>query len=114
LRVVTVDYTNEHVRWAVCGICVLFIVALVAIASYAARSRLAFFIGSVGAFLGFIVPEPVVYKQYRSAGDAFMGTLMHTANHLVLWGIAGSSVGWAIGVYVRRKVRHRAIHRGLR
>jgi hypothetical protein len=106
-KVLAMDYTYEQIDWAVRGVSLLPIVALGAIASFAAKSRLAFLLGSAGALLGLIVPEPVVYAQYRSAEAAYMASLTDRAEHLVFWGIAGALGAWGLAVYVTRKP-HRA------
>lgn len=90
------------------GVQVLPIVALAAVASYLARSRLTFLLSTAGAFVGLIIPQPKVYANYSSAEAAYMGYLTDSASHIALCGMMGAAVGWGVGLYLesaRRRVK---------
>jgi len=98
-------YEREQIELAMWGVRLLPIVALVAIGSYVARSRIAFLLGSAGAFIGLVVPARIVYAQYSSVEAAYMGSLADSANHVLFYGIIGASIGWGLGIYLAVKRR---------
>ena len=98
-------YEREQIDLAMCGVRLLPIVALVAIGSYVARSRIAFLLGLAGAFIGLIVPARIVYAQYSGVDAAYMGSLADSANHVLFYGIIGASIGWGLGIYLAVKRR---------
>jgi hypothetical protein len=99
------DYTHEEIKWAVTGVSLLPIIALVAIASFTVRSRLALLLGAAGALLGLIIPQPVVYVQWSDPVAAYMSIFTDLADHLLFWGIVGAAAGWGIGFYLASRVR---------
>ena len=98
-------YEREQIELAMWGVRLLPIVALVAIGSYVARSRIAFLLGSAGAFIGLVVPARIVYAQYSSVEAAYMGSLTDSAHYVLFYGIMGASIGWGLGIYLAVKRR---------
>ena len=103
-----------QIEFAMWGVRVLVIIALAAIGSYAAKSRIAFLLGFAGAFLGLVIPEPVVHAQYRDAEAAHMAGLTDAADHVGFYGIIGATVGWGSGVYLEWLRRRKRLQFGLR
>jgi hypothetical protein len=69
----------------------LGIFGVVAIIAIAARRRLILLLGSVGGLLGLIVPQLVVFAQYRSTEAAFLGAINAFVDHTVCCSSIGSA-----------------------
>jgi len=94
-------YERDQIEFAMCGVRLLSIVAVVAIGSYVAKSRIAFLLGSAGAFVGLDVPQQrAACTLYRSVEAAYLGYLEDSANHVLFFGIIGASIGWGLGIYL--------------
>ena len=89
-------YELAYVEFATCGVRLLTVLAFVTIASYAARSRLMFLVGTLGCFVCLIIPEPNIRPTYASHYDACLGNITATADHMVTWGVAGAVIGCAM------------------
>lgn len=107
-------YSREQIELAMCVIRVLPIIALVAVASFAVKSRTAFLLGSAGALLGFAVPEPYAFTHYSSGEAAYMGSLTDAADHVLFWGMIGACAGFAGPTCLPRAVRRLRFQLSLR
>jgi hypothetical protein len=97
-----VDYSIEQIKLATCLQQVLYVICVVAITAFFAKSRCLFFFGTIGSFLGFFIPEPWIESICSDAEAAFMVGIEDTADHVMSWGIAGAILGSAIGYALTR------------
>lgn len=85
--------TIHEIAYSKAGIWQLGLLISVTAIAYFARSRRLFLMGTLGTFLGYMVPRRIVYTNYQSVEGAFMGAVNATVHHLVFWAIVGSVTG---------------------
>ncbi|MCH7726865.1 MAG: hypothetical protein IH991_10340, partial [Planctomycetes bacterium] len=86
-------YDSDYIEFAMGGIRLLPLIAAVAIASYAAKNRVMFFAGTLGCFLGVIVPQPIREGNWGGSMEyAYMASVTVTPDHLLAWGIPGAMI----------------------
>jgi hypothetical protein len=100
--------TIHEIAYSKAGIWQLGLLISVAAIAYFARSRRLFLMGTLGTFLGYIVPQRIVYTNYRSVEGAFMGAVYAAANHLVFWAVVGATVCVTLVLDWRKKSTHSA------
>lgn len=98
-------YEYSDIIFAMCAIRVLGIILVVAVAAFALKSRAVFVAGSLGSFLGYVIPEPSICIDGTAEG-CFMGRLDWSASHVLSWGICGAVV--AVGVVLAFQTLQRA------
>jgi len=78
-------YEYSDIKFAMCAFRVLGIILVVAVAAFALKSRAVFVAGSLGSFLGYVIPEPSICIDGTAEG-CFMGRLDWSASHVLSWG----------------------------
>ncbi len=102
------NYDYHDIQFAMCTVGILKLIAVVALISYAAKSRLAFLVGGLGCCLGLLITQPIVYANYSSVEGAYLGSLTASNNHVLSYGIVGSVFGCGVVVAIR-SIKHRYI-----
>ncbi|GEM_PF-1804035 len=96
-------YKYGDVEFAACGIAVLGLILVVAVVSFAVQSRTMFILGSIGSFLGCVIPEPSIHIDGTAEG-CFIAGLEFTAAHVLQYGAIGAFTSCvAVAVFQCRK-----------
>lgn len=96
-------YNHGDVEFAACGIVILGLILVVAIVSFAVKSRTMFILGSLGSFLGYVVPEPSIHIDGTAEG-CFLAGLEFTAAHVFQYGTIGVfTVCLAVAVFRHKR-----------
>ena len=86
------QYQYADFEFAMCALRILVIVGLVAIISYAAKSRAMFVAGALGSLLGCVAPHGGIHIN-GTAEAVYMGQLHFTVSNIFWWGIIGATFG---------------------
>jgi hypothetical protein len=97
----------HEIAYAKAAVWQLSTVGLVAVWAFVCRSRLVLAFGSLGVLLGFVVPKPRVYADYRSVEAAYLGAIDAIVEHTVFWTLFGAVLGTLTGLYLTRLRRKR-------
>ena len=92
-------YSYQDIEFAMCGIRILILILLVSFTSYYANSRLMFFLGSAGCFLGHVVP------MTQRTSQTFESSLYWTASHIFVWGLVGGLIGCCIALVITNQTQ---------
>ena len=80
---------------------VLCVALAVAVVAYSFKSRLIWFLGTIGCFVGFLIPESNIgCTLYSDPVAAYLAGLSERANHVLFWGIAGAFAGICAGAAI--------------
>ena len=85
-------YDYADFEFMMCAIRILVIVGVVAVISYAAKSRAMFVAGTLGSLLGCVAPHGGIHIN-GTAEAVYMGQLHFTASNILWWGVVGASIG---------------------
>ena len=91
-RDLRMQYQYADFEFAMCALRILVIVGVVAIISYAAKSRAMFVAGALGSLLGCVAPHGGIHIN-GTAEAVYMGQLHFTASNIFWWGIIGATFG---------------------
>ena len=87
-------HSYHNLEFAMCGVRILILILFVSFASYYSKSRLMFALGTIGCFLGHVVP------MSQRTSMTFESSLYWTSSHILAWGLVGGFLGccisWAI------------------
>jgi hypothetical protein len=95
-------YSYAQIELATCALRVLFIALVVAFVAFAVKSRAVFVAGTIGSLLGFVVPQATAHISGTPEG-VYLAYLAGSANHVLLWGIAGATVACVGALFVRSR-----------
>jgi hypothetical protein len=96
------DFSLQEIKAATCMVHILGIILVVAVVAFFVKSRLLFLVGTMGSFLGIIIPERKIYISFSNGEAAFMWVIDYAASHVLTWGIVGAILGMAIGYALTR------------
>ena len=95
------QYDYADFEFMMCAIRILVIVGVVAVISYAAKSRAMFIAGTLGSLLGIVAPHGGIHIN-GTAEAVYMGQLHFTASNMLWWGIIGASIGCLVVAGIQR------------
>jgi hypothetical protein len=97
-----VEYSLRQIELATALVWVLGLVVVAAVIAFVARRRSLFLGGTVGSFLGFVVPEPRNESICSTVEAAFPVAINDYVSHIVTWGALGAITGLAFGALMAR------------
>jgi ABC-type phosphate transport system permease subunit len=77
----------------------------VSIVGFCSRSRVPLVTGATGMLLGFVIPEPRIYADYRTVEAAVLAGIHHSAAHTIFWSGVGATIGVIAGLFLSQWMR---------
>lgn len=97
--------TFEEVDFAMRGMPIVIVAAIVTVLAYALQRRAMAIFGIVGILLASFVPEPLAYVTYRSVEAAAMGAYNAAFFHSLICSSVGALIGAITGFYAGKIAR---------
>lgn len=94
-------------EFATIAIRLLLIVAAVALLSYVMKSRLMFFAGLGGCFLGYVMPYSTIIRVSGTWSGIVFTHVQHRTTHLLNWGLFGAMAACGIIAAIQLSRNHK-------